>query len=111
MPSRAFHFDPDADGLAVFLGPTEARLLELVWAHQPLSVKQARYFLGRQSSLAYTTVMTVLSRLAEKGILVRVKDGRHFVYRATLGRQEFLADRLSAIDACLRRNFPEQSKV
>src|SRR5262245_41375226 len=35
---------------------------------------------GRSAPLAYTTVMTVLSRLAGKGILVREQRGRGFVY-------------------------------
>ena len=107
MPSRAFYFDPDADGLAVFLGPTETKLLDLVWKHQSLSVKQARYFLSRDSKLAYTTVMTVLARLAEKGILERAKEGRHFVYRAALSREQFLSERVEAINNCLKRNFTE----
>src|SRR5262249_62415007 len=35
---------------------------------------------GRDAALAYTTVMTVMPRLAGKGILVRSRSGRRFVY-------------------------------
>jgi len=35
---------------------------------------------GRDAPLAYTTVMTVMSRLAGKGILSRSRSGRRFVY-------------------------------
>jgi predicted transcriptional regulator len=34
------------------------------------------------AALAYTTVMTVLVRLYEKGLLVREKEGRRFLYSA-----------------------------
>src|SRR5690348_14347105 len=35
---------------------------------------------GRKPALAYTTVMTVMARLAEKGVLTRRKAGRGYVY-------------------------------
>lgn len=37
---------------------------------------------GRSEPLAYTTVMTVMSRLAEKGALTRAKVGRGYLYEA-----------------------------
>lgn len=36
----------------------------------------------RGNELAYTTVMTVLSRLWEKGALTRKREGKRFVYQA-----------------------------
>jgi len=38
---------------------------------------------GRKPKLAYTTVMTVMARLADKGILSRRREGRGYVYEAT----------------------------
>ena len=47
------------------------------------SVHDVQAALARQSEeLAYTTVMTVLARLHEKGLVVRTKEGRRFLYRA-----------------------------
>jgi predicted transcriptional regulator len=68
------------------LGPLEAEVMERLWeAGGPLSVRQLleRLNHGRRPQLAYTTVMTVMSRLAEKGALVRRRDGRGYVYDAT----------------------------
>ncbi len=104
MPG-SFYFDPEATGTAVFLGPTEAQLMDLVWKHQKLTVKQALYHLGENPDLAYTTVMTVLNRLAEKGLLTRTKEHRNFIYRPVIDRKTFLAERLAVIRACLQRNF------
>jgi predicted transcriptional regulator len=51
-------------------------------ADGPVSVRGVvgRLNTRRSAPLAYTTVMTVLSRLAGKGILVREQQGRGFVY-------------------------------
>jgi predicted transcriptional regulator len=68
------------------LGPLEAEVMERLWkAGEPLTVRQLLEGLnrGRRQQLAYTTVMTVMSRLAEKGALVRRRDGRGYVYEAT----------------------------
>ena len=65
------------------LGPLEAEAMAVLWqADAPLSVREVvdRLNAGRAAPLAYTTVMTVLSRLAGKGILVREQQGRGFVY-------------------------------
>jgi len=44
--------------------------------------------------LAYTTVMTILVRLWEKGMLEREPRGRAFAYRPVTGRDEWTAARM-----------------
>ena len=105
MSEKSFYFDPSARGIEVFLGPTEAILMKLVWRQKELTVKKALYYLSEDNRLAYTTVMTVMARLAEKGFLTREKDGRHFVYRPVMDRKGFIDERLKTVAACLKRNF------
>lgn len=65
------------------LGPLEAEVMAVLWqADGPVSVREVAERLNarRAAALAYTTVMTVLSRLAGKGILIREQQGRGFVY-------------------------------
>ena len=62
----------------VELGPLEMRVLGLLDGTEPHSVADLRSQLG--TSLAYTTVMTVLSRLHKKGLVVRRKEGHRFLY-------------------------------
>lgn len=60
--------------------------MEVVWAARaPVTVREvlARLNDSRRNQLAYTTVMTVMSRLAEKGILTRKQEGRGYVYEST----------------------------
>ena len=57
--------------------------MAVLWhAGEPLLVKDVVGELnaGRDAALAYTTVMTVMTRLAAKGILARSRSGRRFVY-------------------------------
>ena len=68
------------------LGPLESEVMEAIWGmRKPVGVRQVieRLNRGRRQKLAYTTVMTVMSRLADKGVLQRRRDGRGYVYEAT----------------------------
>lgn len=61
--------------------------MHVMWADAgPLGVRAVLQRLndGREPTLAYTTVMTVMARLAEKGILRRELDGRGYVYEAAV---------------------------
>jgi predicted transcriptional regulator len=67
-------------------GPLEGEVMDAVWgAGEAVAVRQVVDQLnqGRAAPLAYTTVMTVMVRLAEKDVLSRRKEGRGFVYEAT----------------------------
>ncbi len=68
------------------LGPLEMQVLGLLEGHEPLSVSALQERLLRShNDLAYTTVMTVLSRLHEKGLVTRKRDGKRYLY-AVAGR-------------------------
>jgi predicted transcriptional regulator len=67
-------------------GSLEAAVMDVVWgADEPVAVRAVvdRLNADRADPLAYTTVMTVMTRLAEKGALDRQKHGRGFVYEAS----------------------------
>jgi predicted transcriptional regulator len=60
--------------------------MDAVWAAgDPVSVREVLDVLNQRRSepLAYTTVMTVMSRLAAKGVLSRQGERRSYVYEAT----------------------------
>lgn len=67
-------------------GPLEGEVMEAVWrADRAVSVREIVEALnaGRTEPLAYTTVMTVMNRLADKQALARSPAGRSYVYEAT----------------------------
>jgi len=78
-------------GLTQIMGDLEAEILECVWDLGSASVKDVHECLLLRREIAYTTVMTVMSRLAAKGVLVSRPVGRAYVYEAAAGREEFCA--------------------
>ena len=66
--------------------PLELACLKALWGLGEGNVKNVRDTLASSRNLAYTTVMTVLDRLARKGAVSRRKAGRSFVYAPVLSR-------------------------
>jgi predicted transcriptional regulator len=74
-------------------GGLETAILDvLASANAPMTTADVREALGE--SLAYTTVLTVLSRLAEKGQVGRERRGRAHVYSAVTSQAEVTAARM-----------------
>jgi len=86
-------FRPGKDGLRQILGDLEADIMEFVWTRGQCTVRDVHDGLlaSRERELAYTTVMTVMTRLAEKALLLRETVGNTYVYMPALGREEYLA--------------------
>ena len=75
------------------LGPLETKLLEILWAQKcALTVRRIHLLFPDR---AYTTIMTTLDRLYRKGLLMRHKRGRAFVYEPQCGRDELLSELVS----------------
>jgi predicted transcriptional regulator len=71
-----------------FLGPLEALVMERLWKRGEATVRDIVDDLSRTRSLAYTTVMTIMTRLHAKGLLARVRDGKTYRYRPAFSREE-----------------------
>lgn len=76
------------------LGDLEQAIMDVLWsadADLGLTVREVLDGLtGRD--LAYTTVMTVLSRLEAKGVTARERDGRAWRYRPATSRESLTAE-------------------
>ncbi|MCK6573349.1 BlaI/MecI/CopY family transcriptional regulator [Myxococcota bacterium] len=83
---------PQETGLRAALPDLEAAVMEVVWAHLPraFTVRDVLHHLEATREIAYTTVMTTVDRLAQKGLLSRETSGKAYVYRAATGREAFL---------------------
>jgi predicted transcriptional regulator len=66
----------------------ELELLKVLWASGPCTVKQLREGLAASRGLAYTTVVTVLTIMANKGFVRKRRAGAATVYEALLPRDE-----------------------
>ncbi len=69
------------------LGETEMEVLHHVWALGEATVADVRTRILDEREVAYTTVMTVLKNLTEKGYLAYRQDGRSYVYRPARPRE------------------------
>lgn len=77
------------------MGALEAEVMELVWAAPDgLTPREVHDRLGED--LGYTTVMTVLVRLAEKGRLTRTAEGRTFRYAPAASSAEHHASLMAS---------------
>jgi len=80
-----------AKGEHRYLGELQLDIMEVVWAHDQVAVRDVLGVLQTQRPLAYTTVMTVMTRLAEQGMLTRERRGKADYYRAACTREELRA--------------------
>lgn len=76
------------------LGDLERAVLEVLWASadEPLTVREVHEALAAGRDLAYTTVMTVLDRMARKELVEQQRAGRAYRYRALSSRSEMTAE-------------------
>ena len=78
------------------LGPVEFELLRILWRRSPATAGEvlAEYNRRRSRPLAYTTVMTLLSRLVEKGVLSAERERQPFRFAPKIGREALLKQRV-----------------
>ena len=100
-----FYFDPTRKGIQIFLGPAQARLMEIAWRHGYITTRMARHQTGGGSELSYSFVKSVLEILRKKGLLKKKKLGRLFSYSPTIERNRFIRERVLTIEKCLKTNF------
>jgi len=104
LPKRrvAPDFKPHRLGLEQVLGELEAEIMEILWLAGETTVREVYQALLKGRDIAYTTVMTVMTRLADKGILIREADGNAYLYRPSMSRQVFVAEMVGEVlDALL----------
>ncbi len=79
-------------------GELEQAVMEILWSRTaPLSVREVHERLADDRTLAYTTVLTVLDRLAKKGNVLRSLEGRAWLYRPARSRVDEVVNRVIAL--------------
>src|SRR3990172_12447284 len=79
--------DLNKKGLQRVFGKLEVSVIEELWQSGQATVRQIHERL-KDKGLAYTTVMTVMSRLVSKNILAREMRGNAFVYKALVNEED-----------------------
>ncbi len=80
----------EKDGIRAWLFDLEADIMEIAWVQDEVAVGSVHDELEADREIAYTTVMTTMGRLHDKGLLLRERDGKRYLYRAAMTRDAFL---------------------
>ena len=78
---------PERGAQPRLLPPLELEVMKVLWTAGESSVAEVQAALNGFKPLAYTTVMTLLDRLARKGAVSRRKQGRGFRYTPVFSRE------------------------
>lgn len=87
----------DAGGLTGL----QLSILDVLWDREEATTQDVLEHLNRDRTLALTTVATLLSRLERKSVLTHRRDGRQYVYRATVTRSEVRRSKVRELTATL----------
>ena len=79
------------------LAPLELDCMNALWSVGEGTVRQIQQIMIATRPRAYTTIMTILDRLAQKGIVAREKSGRAYLYRANLTAEQARAHAVERI--------------
>ena len=83
--------------------------MDVVWGEgwESFAVSSVHSILEKRRAIAYTTVMTTVSRLFDKGLLEREKEGRRYVYTPAMSREEFA----EAMARDVMHSLPKQGRA
>ena len=70
------------------LAPLELECMNMLWPLGEGTVRDIQRLLAASRPRAYTTIMTIMDRLAHKGVVTRRKSGRAWLYRPNLSAEE-----------------------
>lgn len=72
------------------LGPLEQQVMNIIWRRQTVTVREVLTELEKHRQIAYTTVMTIMSRLVKKGYLSQSKKGKSNIFSIQRNQQQTL---------------------
>lgn len=87
------------------LGDLEKAVMNAVWDGGSVTVRDVHERLEQSHGVAYTTVMTVMTRLADKQLLQRERQGSGYMYQAAQSRDGFFAGLCDRLVQDIRRDF------
>jgi predicted transcriptional regulator len=93
--------------LADVLGPLESEIMEVVWTRGEVTVRDVHRALNKSRRIAYTTVMTTLGRLTDKGFTKRIEDQPAHRYSALVSREQYARSTVKSVVDWLVKHFPD----
>src|SRR5712691_2149965 len=90
------------------LTPLELDIMKAVWNSSPITVRRVQEAIRPSRNLAYTTVMTVMDRLYQKGSLKRTLRARTHYYEPAI---DYSAVRDEAIETLIKSFFGSKERL
>lgn len=91
--------------LADVLGPLEGEVMEIVWDKGEALVRDVHRELSQRRAIAYTTVMTTMGRLTDKGLLGRKEDQPAHRYYPRVSREQYADSTVKSVVDWLVNQF------
>ncbi|MFB5283602.1 BlaI/MecI/CopY family transcriptional regulator [Peribacillus sp. Hz7] len=99
------NFKYNEAGLQRFFGPLESRIMEILWDGRERSIKEVLHHLEDDKPINFNTVMTVMKRLTDKGILEKRMQGRLSLFRPIQSKEEFMEEQSKKLTENLLDEF------
>jgi predicted transcriptional regulator len=90
------------------LTPLELDIMKAIWHHRPITVRDVQHAIRPSRNLAYTTVMTIMDRLYNKGFLSRTLRSRTHYYEPVVDYAEV---RDEAVESLIKNFFGSKEKL
>ncbi|MBI2304234.1 MAG: BlaI/MecI/CopY family transcriptional regulator [Chloroflexi bacterium] len=103
LTSIRFRFNQK--GMARVLGFRQAEVMEVLWQRGPATVAEVHGVINSRQPIAYTTVMTIMSRLANRGFLHRSLANNAYLYWPQVSREEMAQSLVKSIIDGLLQDF------
>ena len=75
--------------------PAELEVLQIIWEHEPCTVREVMEFLNPKRKRAYTSVLSLMNVMAKKDMLRQQPKGKAFIYFANISRDTTQSSMLS----------------
>jgi predicted transcriptional regulator len=73
------------------IGDAELAVMEVLWSAAPLTASEVAERVPAERGWSASTVKTMLSRLSAKGIVAHEEEGRRYLYRPAIAREDYAA--------------------
>lgn len=101
-------YKPGLHGLNKVLGNSESDIMDIIWRKDcEVCVRDIYEELAARREIAYTTVMTIMGRLADKKILQKRKEGNVSYFIPVMTREDFTSQVVGNVVDSLLKDFAD----
>lgn len=99
-------FNYQGRGLERFFGPLEAKVMDVIWSRlEAVTIKEVNAKISEEKPMSFNTIMTVMNRLVDKGVLQKKLQGKSYVYSPVLTKEQFLEEQSKELSYDLVKEF------